>query len=469
MLSIITAILLNISLLTGNPATSKAKISVMVKDLTDGQIVEQYQPSKPATPASVTKLLTTAAALETLGENFRFSTKVVYSGEVIDSVLHGDLIVLGNIDPTLGAPDKKIPLEQSAAQLTTDWVARLHHKGIKSINGRIIADMSRLNNEGYNPYWLWEDIGNYYAPAIWGLNYMRNTLNIYLNSGACGSRANVVRTYPQIEGLEVTSTVTCTRISKDLSYVSGKAMDNSRAMRGEIPSNKGDFCVKGDLPNPGLQLAIDLQKAIEKAGGKVTGQPQYIFKSVASDTPLKTAFVHHSQPLREIIKVTNEESNNMYAEALGRYLVSRYQTQSGSQQAAQHLYHYWKNRHMPMSGCVLKDGCGLAPQNKLTASMLVQLLARMYYGKQRKAWFNSLPISGKTGTLTHFLENTSLEGKVHAKSGTLTGTKCFAGYIQRPNGHLWAFAVLVSDTGGPTDPIQKTIEKYLLSLDKINK
>ena len=66
MLSIITAILLNISLLTGNPATSKAKISVMVKDLTDGQIVEQYQPSKPATPASVTKLLTTAAALETL-------------------------------------------------------------------------------------------------------------------------------------------------------------------------------------------------------------------------------------------------------------------------------------------------------------------------------------------------------------------------------------------------------------------
>ena len=465
MLSILTAILFNISLLTGSPATRNGNVSVLVKDLSDGTVIEQFQPQKAVTPASVTKLLTTAAALEVLGENFRFSTKVMYSGEIIDSTLYGDLVILGNVDPTLGAPDKKIPLEQSAAALTQEWAARLRRNGIKSVNGRIVADMSLLSDEGYNPYWLEEDIGNYYAPGVWGLNYRRNTLEIYLMSGECGSDAVVLRTVPEVKGLETSSTVICTRTSRDLAYVGGKAMGDSRVLRGEIPSGKGEFRVKGDLPNPGLQLATDLRTAIEAAGGTVSGQPQYVLKSAAADMPLKTVFVHRSQPLREIIKVTNWESNNLYAEALARYLASRHHAHSTSQQAARYIYNYWYNRHMPMKGCVLRDGCGLAPQNKLSAEMLVHLLSRMYRSKHRKAWYNSLPVSGKSGTLTHFLENTPLEGKVHAKSGTITGTKTYAGYIRRPDGHIWVFAVMVSDTGGASDPIQKAIEKYLLSLN----
>lgn len=464
MLTILAAIWLNISLLTGNPATSKAQLSVMVKDLTDGKVVEQYRPTSPATPASVTKLLTTAAALETLGENFRFSTKVMYSGELINGVLHGDLIISGNIDPTLGAPDKKIPMAQSATALMNEWVAHLHRKGIHSINGRIIADMSKLSNEGYNPNWPDEDIGNYYAPAIWGLNYMRNTLEIYLNSGSMGSRAEVLRVFPEVEGLDVQSTVMCSRTTRDLAYVSGAAMGNERLLTGEIPSDKGAFLVKGDLPNPGLQLAKDLQQAIEAAGGTVSGQPQFVLKSAAAGVPLKRAFIHHSQPLREIIKVTNHESNNLYAEALGLYLASRYHSHATAKHASQHLYSYWSNRHMPMKGCVLDDCCGLAPSNKLTANMLVELLERMHKGKQHKAWYASLPTSGKTGTLTSFLDGTRLEGKVHAKSGTISGTKCFAGYIERPNGKVWAFAVLASDADKQTGGMQEAIEKYLLSV-----
>ena len=464
MLSIITAILLNISLLTGNPATSKAKISVMVKDLADDRIIEQYQPSKPATPASVTKLLTTATALETLGENFCFSTKVVYSGEVIDSVLYGDLIVLGNIDPTLGAPDKKIPLEQSASQLMKDWVARLHQKGIKSIHGRIIADMSKLSDEGYNPHWPEEDIGNYYAPAIWGLNYMRNTLEIYLHSGDIGSVAYVLRTNPQVEGLEVNSTVVCSSTKRDLAYVSGEAMGSTRTLRGEIPSGRGEFRVKGDLPNPGIQLAGDLQAAIEAAGGEVTGQAHYVLKSAAADVPLKRVFIHHSQSLREIIKVTNEESNNLYAESLGRYMAAMRHEHSTADQASDLVYAFWANRQMSMKGCVLKDCCGLTPENKLTATMLVDLLSYMYRGKQWKAWYGSLPVSGKTGTLTSFLDGTPLEGRVHAKSGTITGTKGYAGYIEREDGGMWVFAVMVSDCNASSSVLQEAIENYLLSV-----
>ena len=96
--------------------------------------------------------------------------------------------------------------------------------------------------------------------------------------------------------------------------------------------------------------------------------------------------------------------------------------------------------------------------------MVVKLLEHMYRSKYKDDWYDCLPVSGESGTLTHFLEDTRLAGKVHAKSGTLTGTKSYAGYIERPNGDIWSFAILISDTKVNSHKIQKQIEKYLLAI-----
>ena len=76
----------------------------------------------------------------------------------------------------------------------------------------------------------------------------------------------------------------------------------------------------------------------------------------------------------------------------------------------------------------------------------------------------SLPISGKTGTLTSLCAGTALEGRIHAKSGTIAGTKNFAGYIDAPNGETWVFAVLINSAPGKAKNIQHVIQKYLLGL-----
>lgn len=81
----------------------------------------------------------------------------------------------------------------------------------------------------------------------------------------------------------------------------------------------------------------------------------------------------------------------------------------------------------------------------------------------------SLPLSGQTGTLKTLCPGTPLEGRIHAKSGTIAGTKNFAGYIDMPNGETWVFAILINSAPGKARAIQNIIQQYLLDVCGENK
>jgi D-alanyl-D-alanine carboxypeptidase/D-alanyl-D-alanine-endopeptidase (penicillin-binding protein 4) len=110
------------------------------------------------------------------------------------------------------------------------------------------------------------------------------------------------------------------------------------------------------------------------------------------------------------------------------------------------------------------DGCGLAPQDAISPSMFIQLLRYMYESPNKDSFIASLPCSGKSGTLKSFLKNTSLHGRVYAKSGTIGGTKNYTGYIFLPDGRVWIFAVMINSANCSSRTIQNAIEKYLLDV-----
>ena len=87
----------------------------------------------------------------------------------------------------------------------------------------------------------------------------------------------------------------------------------------------------------------------------------------------------------------------------------------------------------------------------------------------KEAWMASLPVSGQTGTLKSLCANTELEGRIHAKSGTIAGTKNFAGYIDMPNGETWVFAILINSAPGKARNIQTVIQQYLLDVYRAHK
>ena len=431
-------------------------MSVLVQNLQTGEVIDSYRAENVVPPASVMKLLTTGAALEILGPGFRFPTILEYTGSIENGVLHGDLYIHGSCDPSLGWKGKTAFLSQ--------WVKAVQKAGIRKIDGAVIADMTMLDGEAQNPGWLCEDAGNYYAPGIFGINYYGNTMNIVLKSGEVGSTATVVGTEPKIEDVYFINRIRCDKISYDGAFVSGIPYSRERYLTGSVPSNLGTFGVKGDIPNPGLLLARHLTARLREAGVEVKRDATYL-PDYNPLLPGRTEiYTHYSEPLTEILKETNRNSNNLYAEALFRYLGTRYTLPGTIHNSQDLLRDYWRRRGVNIQNAIIKDGCGLAPQDAVSAKALVQLLTVMAHSPNKEAWLASLPTSGQTGTLKSLCPQTRLDGKIHAKSGTIAGTKNFAGYIDLPNGEQWVFAILINSAPGKAKNIQTVIQQYLLDV-----
>lgn len=454
------SILLSVTLLTENPITGKANMSVLVENMTTGERIDEYRSEHVVPPASVMKLLTTGAALETLGADFRFTTTLEYTGKIEKGVLYGDLYIRGEGDPSLG--DKR-------RSFLPRWVRAIQAAGIRRIEGSIIADMSAFDAEATNPAWLCEDAGNYYAPGIFGINYMANTMNIVLKSGAVGTIAEVTRTEPLYPNLQFINHIRCTNITYDGAFVSGLPFSNERYLTGCIPSKLGIFGVKGDIPNPGLLLAQHLQQCLLQAGIQVKMPAHYVADYNPLLPPRNFIYAHKSDSLGALIVETNINSNNLYAEAIFRYLGLQYATPATIHNSCDFLREFWRRRGVDVSTSLVKDGCGLAPQDAVSAATFVQLLRYMAHSKYADVWFRSLPVSGQTGTLKSLCRGTELEGRIHAKSGTISGTKNFAGYIDMPDGEKWVFAILINSAPGKARNIQTVIEKYLLDVYQANK
>ena len=453
---LLSAILLSVNFLTSHPITGQANMSVLVQNMSTGEVIDSYRADKVVPPASVMKLLTTGCALEILGPGYRFPTIIEYSGTIEKGVLQGDLYIRGGCDPSLGWKGNTAFLDK--------WVRAVKAAGISRIEGSVVADMTMLDGEAQNPGWLCEDAGNYYAPGIFALNYYGNTMNIVLKSGEPGSIASVVKTEPVVEDVYFINHVRCDKINHDGAFVSGLPYSRERYLTGVVPSNLGTFGVKGDLPNPGLLLARHLTNRLREAGVPVKRDATYI-ADYNPLTPARTElYTHYSAPLSDIIQETNVNSNNLYAEALFRYLGTRYTLPGSIHNSQDLLRDFWRRRGVTIQNAIIKDGCGLAPQDAVSAKTFVQLLTIMARSKNKEAWFASLPVSGQTGTLKTLCPKTELEGRIHAKSGTIAGTKNFAGYIDMPNGDTWVFAILINSAPGKAKNIQTVIQQYLLDV-----
>ena len=456
-MSIINTILLAVTLLTENPICEQANISILIKDARTGEVIDQHREDNVVPPASVMKLLTTGAALEMLGADFRFATAIEHTGTLENGVLHGDIYIRGCCDPSLG--DLK-----GNQSFLNKWVKAIKGAGIRTIEGAIIADMSLLDGDASNPAWLGEDAGNYYAPGIFAINYMSNTLNIVLRSAEVGSVAEVIRTEPYYPNLHTINHIRCTQITYDGAFVRGLPYSNERYLTGSIPSKQGQFGVRSDLPNPGLLLATHLTQRLREAGVTVRNEANYIAEPSLHIGVRQPIYTHYSDSLGALIAETNIYSNNLYAEAIFRYLGLRYGQPGTIHNSCEVLREFWRMRGINTKGLIIKDGCGLAPQDAVSAATLVQLLTYMSASKNHDVWLQSLPISGEKGTLCGLCRDTELQGRIHAKSGTIAGTKNFAGYIDLPDGNQWVFAILVNSAPTKARNIQTAIQRYLLDV-----
>ena len=439
-----------------NPLLENANISLLVKDLATNKTIYQFRSNSSTIPASTMKLVTTATALELLGPKFCFQTKLEIDGTLnSNGVLNGNLIIKGGGDPTLGSE------HLGDKDFLTKWVEEVKRAGIKKITGRIIADATLYDDLGVNPKWTWEDIGNYYAAGAYGISYMDNTYQLVLRSGAEGSTPEILRIVPEMPAMTFENHLKSTTIEFDSAYFYGAPHSYLRSIHGEIPANRMEYIIKGDIPNPGLLLAEHFHDKLVENGIAIHELPSDI---VTESFGRRVIMVYESPQLSEIIKETNVHSNNGYAEQIFRYLATTKNKIATSNGAVQVVRSFWKAKGLPVDQLFMYDGCGLSPVDAVSSQFFVDMLMYMQtISPNKEAFFNSLPVSGKSGTLTNFLQKTALQGKVHAKSGTISRVKCYAGYVDT-KGKNYVFAIMVNNPNGTSKAVNKKIEEFLLKL-----
>jgi len=130
---------------------------------------------------------------------------------------------------------------------------------------------------------------------------------------------------------------------------------------------------------------------------------------------------------------------------------------------------FWKNKGLDIDGFYVTDGSGLSRFNGVTAKQLVGILKYMNESKNKELFFKSLPVAGISGTMRNLGKGTVAHGKVHAKSGTMTRVKSYAGYVTTKNKRKIAFAIIANNYNCSSFQMKKKLEKIIIKLAEIEK
>ncbi len=447
------------------PELKNASISFKVVNLESNIVIAHLNEDLSIPSASTAKLFATAAAIELLGGDYKPQTKIYMEGK-LDSLgtLNGNIWIKGEGDLSLGS--KYFEKNSFENIVLKKWLDTLQKIGIKSIKGSVIADGSAFEYQGVPNGWSWEDMGNYYGAGPSGICIYDNTLRFFFDSGSTsGSKTIFVGTKPKVHGLTFQNFIMAEKVTGDKAFVYGAPYTSERFGTGFIPLNQKSFEVRGSLPDPEFQLACDFTAFLKSSGINISGEAKSIRKndlfSVKRYTSdFKLLYVNQGAPIKEIAKITNLKSVNMFAEGLvcliGYHLTGIGSTPQGLKQMEKFF-----NQKESFDGLFLEDGSGLSRSNGISASHFCSLLKIMAESDNYNVFSSTLPIAGVNGTISSLCKGQPGQGRIMAKSGSMNRIKSYAGYVNSKSGKKLAFAFTVVNFIGSSHSLVEKMEKVL--------
>lgn len=430
------------------PELKHAGIGLIITDASDRSIIFSENQEKLFLPASVHKLITTAYALEKLGPEYVFETKVYYDG-TIDTANHslqGNVYVIGGGDPTLGSKYfKKVNKD-----ISVEIIAALKSLGVSKLRGNIIVSDAIYGTQRAPSTWGWQDVANYYASGASGLSFADNQYSLFFNTQVRnGETVKLLRSEPNMDNLLFINEVTAYSGSEDLSYIHGSEYTRLRYIRGKLPAGKVEYEIKGAMSNPPLFLANKLVNNLDSSGISVEGSARH--ERVSAPEHAKLMVSLQSPALRYILRITNHSSINLYAEHFLRQPLAEENPGQGIDEALTAMQDFWKDKGLYHEALKYYDGAGLSLANRISPKHLSDILYYMKHQSQYSEVFKeSLPLAGTEGTLRRFLNKSAAKGKFQLKSGSFTGIRCYAGYGTTQSGKEIIMVLMVNDFTGNT-------------------
>ncbi|HVK88013.1 MAG TPA: D-alanyl-D-alanine carboxypeptidase/D-alanyl-D-alanine-endopeptidase [Kofleriaceae bacterium] len=423
---------------TSRPALAGAKITAAVLDLETNQPLYRLGGDVKQNLASNAKLLTSTAALATLGNGFRWRT-AVFAEKPPDATgtIQGDLYLRGRGDPMLSAAH----LEELAQEL--------YARGIRTIEGKLVIDTTYFDDLVEPPHFDEQpkERAGFRAPVA-SLGVARSAATVVVVANPGGSAEVTLEPdagdYLRITKREVTSiTQGRTRLRVD---IKPKRDHVEYEVSGQIRVGEGSWDFRRRVDEPARFAGEVFRRALIARG--ITIRERGLPVRPVPPTAKQLAF-HDSAPLAEIVRFMNKTSDNYVAESVLKTLGAETRTTPGPATWADGLAAvraYLASIGIPESSYRIENGSGLFSATEVSADQLVKLLAAAHADyRVGPDLLGSLPIGGADGTLGRRWYGQPARGRVRAKTGTLDKVITLSGYVAVDSKRPIAFAILVND------------------------
>lgn len=423
------------------------------------QVVYKLDSEIPRIPASNLKLVTTSAFLNTMGGDFRFKTTVLLKGD--------DLVIWGDGDPTMGDSTLLKKFGWTTTTAFEKWADDLKSRGVTQIRNVIIDD-SIFDQEFVHPNWPADQQDLWYLAGVGGLNLNTNCLDVTAipkGRGLVGLALDPPTQYATIRN-------SCVAGANNTVGFTRTPGTNDIEVRGQAVTAT---TVSVTIADPPMYMGTVVAETLAKKGisftGKVvrdrTDQQQYLAAN-AEGRKAWTVVTGHLTDLSSVLARTNQDSMNMYAEALCKRLGHEISKQPGSwANGTAAMGQYLQKLGIPAEQYHFDDGCGLSRKNLISPMALTTVLLSDYYGKYQENFLQSLSIAGKYGTLSSRFRGSTLRERVFGKSGYIDGVSSLSGFVKAKNGQWYAFSILMNGIpNGSNSSIKILQEKIVEAVDK---
>ena len=406
--------------------------------------------------ASTTKVVTSLAALDLLGVNFRWRTFAFLRGPLVEGTLLGDLLIVGGGDARLTSDELR------------DWFRQLRTQGLKRIAGDIVLDRHAFDlNEG--------DFANTPPPST-GRPYHVRPDAFAIDEGllrvdidAARGAKPAIALAPPLAGLRIVNRVA----TRGGCSATARLADDATGQRLDVQGTWGANCGHRELtlvPTAPAQFTTRALAGLwAEAGGTLSGTVverarqagAALIPTGADGKPQLPWSVHVSQPLPAVLHDMNKSSNNVTARHLMLALSRGFPLRAATLPDAQARMHEWlAAQGLAADDVRVENGSGLSRGERAKPRALAHLLANAWHAPQLRDFLLSLPVAGMDGTLQHRMQGTAAEGHAFLKTGTLLDTRALAGYVQGASGRMFAVAMMVNhpDAARATPALDRVIE-----------
>lgn len=410
-------------------------VGLVVLDADTGRTWFAHQADLPLKPASVLKLCTTSAAIERLGIDFRYRTRVYYRD--------GALLVVGSGDPALG--DERIARRHRRPWLgeLAAWAGLLKRRGLAV---RTIAlDDSVFEPLLRHPDWPDDEDMAWYQAPVGGINFNDNCLD------------GTIRVADGRVLLELLPRLPASFFANQLRIGKKHQPRIIRELGQDVFAFRGTVARTGRFKpvavgRPTVFFGYALQQAIVDAGSLTT--PDVVRRKVTPDVLRGAELLATVEtPMDDVLWRCNKFSQNLFAECLLKSLVAygpdgKPTGRPGSWRGGTAIVRQTlESLGVDTSQAVFRDGSGLSHKNRVTARLIATLLVTMRHHRGREAFVGSLARPGRPGSMRRRYDTPALHGRLRGKTGTIDKVKTLAGYVRRDDGTTLAFAALAN--GGP--------------------